>query len=198
MKDGEMLRRLQEIMKESGAHLEGHFLLTSGNHSSEYMQCALLLRYPEHAAFAGGALAGRVAKHAPQIVAAPAIGGLIIGHEVARALSVPFIFCERDAGGAMALRRFPMPEGLRVVVIEDVITTGVSSGEVGALLQRGGAEWVATGSVIDRSGGESALPHAPESLWQVDFPLWKPEECPLCARGIPFVQPGSRKSTGTL
>lgn len=193
MEDKVMLERLQEMMRESGAHLEGHFLLTSGNHSSDYMQCALLLRYPKYAAFAGAALAGRVAKYAPQMVASPALGGLIIGHEVARALDLPFIFCERQ-DGAMTLRRFPMPEGLRVVVIEDVVTTGVSSGEVGAVLERGGAKWVATGSVIDRSGGRSALPHAPESLWRVDFPLWKPEECPLCAKNIPIVKPGSRGS----
>jgi len=92
----------------------------------------------------------------------------------------------------MSLRRFPFPEGKRVVVIEDVVTTGVSSGEVGAVLAAGGAEWAGTGAVIDRSGGRSSLPHVPESLWKVDFPLWRPEECPLCARGIPLVKPGSR------
>ena len=186
-----MLERLKEMMKESGAHLEGHFLLTSGNHSSDYMQCALLLRFPRYAAFAGEALAKRIAKFSPDIIASPALGGLIIGHETARALDVPFIFCERQ-DGAMTLRRFPFPEGKRVVVIEDVVTTGVSSGEVGAVLAAGGAEWVGTGAVIDRSGGKSSLPLAPESLWKVDFPLWKPGECPLCARGVPLVKPGSR------
>jgi orotate phosphoribosyltransferase len=186
-----MLAGLQEMMKESGAHLEGHFLLTSGNHSSDYMQCALLLRFPKYAAFAGRALAERIGKFSPDIIASPALGGLIIGHEVARALDVPFIFCERQ-DGLMTLRRFPFPEGKRVVVIEDVVTTGVSSGEVGAVLAAGGAEWVGTGAVIDRSGGRSSLPHVPESLWKVDFPLWRPEECPLCARGIPLVKPGSR------
>lgn len=186
-----MRARLQEMMKESGAHLEGHFLLTSGNHSSDYMQCAMLLRFPKYAAFAGGALAGRIEKFSPDIIASPALGGIIIGHEVARALDVPFIFCERQ-DGAMVLRRFPFPEGKRVVVIEDVVTTGVSSGEVGAVLAAGGAEWVGTGSVIDRSGGRSSLPNDPESLWKVEFPLWRPEECPLCAKGLPLVKPGSR------
>jgi orotate phosphoribosyltransferase len=190
-----MLERLREMMKESGAHLEGHFLLTSGNHSSDYMQCALLLRFPRYAAFAGEALAKKVRKYSPEIIASPALGGLIIGHETARALDIPFIFCERQ-DGAMALRRFPFPEGQRVVVIEDVVTTGVSSGEVGAVLAAGGAEWVGTGAVIDRSGGKSSLPSAPESLWKVDFPLWKPEECPLCAKGIPLVKPGSRPKKG--
>lgn len=186
-----MLARLQEMMKESGAHLEGHFLLTSGNHSGDYMQCALLLRFPEFAAFAGESLAAKTAKYAPDIIASPAIGGLIIGHEVARALGIPFIFCER-LDGKMELRRFPFPEGKRVMVIEDVVTTGVSSGEVGAVLTNGGAEWVGTGAVIDRSGGKSSLHRAPESLWKVNFALWKPEECPLCAKGLPLVKPGSR------
>jgi len=186
-----MRARLKEMMKESGAHLEGHFLLTSGNHSSDYMQCALLLRFPKYAAFAGEALAEKIAKFSPDIIASPALGGLIIGHEVARTLDVPFIFCERQ-DGLMTLRRFPFPEGKRVVVIEDVVTTGVSSGEVGAVLAAGGAEWVGTGAVIDRSGGRSSLPHTPESLWKVDFPLWRPEECPLCAKGLPLVKPGSR------
>lgn len=191
MQESVMLEKLQEMMKESGAHLEGHFLLTSGNHSSDYMQCALLLRFPRYAAFAGEALAEKVRKYSPDIIASPALGGLIIGHEVARALDVPFIFCERR-DGEMVLSRFPFPEGKRVVVIEDVVTTGVSSGEVGSVLERGGATWVGTGAVIDRSGGKSSLPHAPESLWKVAFPLWKPEECPLCAKGLPLVKPGSR------
>ena len=191
MTNGGVTERLKEMMKESGAHLEGHFLLTSGNHSGDYIQCAMLLRFPEYAAFAGRALAEKIARYSPEIIASPAIGGIIIGHEVARALNIPFIFCERQ-GGEMTLRRFPMPEGKRVVVIEDVITTGVSSGEVGAVLAAGGAQWAGTGAIIDRSEGRSSLPMAPASLWDVAFPLWKPEECPLCARGAPLVKPGSR------
>lgn len=191
MEDEVMLQKLQQMMKESGAHLEGHFILTSGNHSSDYLQCALLLRYPKYAAFAGEALAARIAPLKPDFISAPAIGGLIIGHEVARTLDVPFIFCERT-DGAMTLRRFPMPKGKRVVVIEDVVTTGVSSGEVGAALRAGGAQWVGTGAIVDRSEGRSSLPSAPQALWKVSFPLWKPEECPLCAKGIPVVKPGSR------
>lgn len=191
MEEREMLEELQRMMKESGAHLEGHFLLTSGNHSSDYLQCALLLRHPKYAAFAGEALAAKVAPLRPDFISAPAIGGIIIGHEVAKALGVPFLFCERT-DGTMALRRFPMPVGKRVVVIEDVITTGVSSGEAGAALRAGGAHWVGTGAIVDRSEGRSSLPTVPEALWRVSFPLWKPEECPLCAAAIPVVKPGSR------
>ena len=192
MEESVMLARLQEMMRKSEAHLQGHFLLTSGNHSSDYMQCALLLRYPEYAEFAGRALGKMLSAFRPDMVASPALGGIIIGHEVARSLGVPFIFCERQEG-KMRLRRFPFPAGMRVVVVEDVITTGISSGEVGTLLEEGGATWAATGSIVDRSGGRSSLPHVPASLWKVDFPLWNPGECPLCARGIPVVKPGSRE-----
>ena len=191
MEESVMLAELQKMMKESDAHLEGHFLLTSGKHSSDYMQCALLLRFPEYAAFAGKALAEKVAPYHPDIISAPALGGMVIGHEVARELNLPFLFCERQ-DGVMTLRRFPFPAGKRVFVVEDVVTTGVSSGEVGTLFSSGGAEWVGTGAIIDRSGGKSSLPHVPESLWKVNFPLWSPEECPLCAAGKPVVKPGSR------
>jgi len=191
MREAVRIEKVQRMMKERSARLEGHFLLSSGNDSGDYMQCALLLRFQRYAAFAGEALAEKVRKYSPDIIASPALGGLIIGHEVARALDVPFIFCERR-DGEMVLSRFPFPEGKRVVVIEDVVTTGVSSGEVGSVLERGGATWGGTGAVIDRSGGKSSLPHAPESLWKVAFPLWKPEECPLCAKGLPLVKPGSR------
>ena len=191
MEESVMLETLQRMMKESGAHLEGHFLLTSGKHSSDYMQCALLLRFPEYAAFAGKALAEKVAPYRPDIISAPALGGIVIGHEVARELNIPFLFCERQ-DGTMTLRRFPFPTGKRVFVVEDVITTGVSSGETGTVFSHGGANWVGTGAIIDRSGGKSSLPHEPESLWKVDFSLWNPEDCPLCAAGRPFVKPGSR------
>ena len=187
----EVTERVQKMMRESGAHLEGHFLLTSGNHSGDYIQCAMLLRFPAFAAYAGEALAEKVAKYSPEIIASPAMGGIIIGHEVARTLDIPFIFCERQ-DGAMTLKRFPMPAGKRVVVIEDVITTGVSGGEAGKVLAAGGADWVGTGAILDRSEGRSCLPGAPESLWETAFPFWSPDQCPLCAAGIPLVKPGSR------
>ena len=124
MERGLVEERIQEMMRDSGALLEGHFLLTSGLHSAFYLQCALLLRFPAYAAFAGKEIARLVQKLQPTVVVAPAIGGLIIGHEVARALDIPFIFCERE-DGKMRLRRFPFPEKAGVVVVEDVITTGV-------------------------------------------------------------------------
>jgi len=185
-------RNLLKVMEETGALLRGHFLLTSGLHSEFYMQCALLLRFPEHAFDAGQEIAEKTRHLSPDMVAAPAVGGLIIGHEVARALGTPFIFCERESG-MMALRRFPFPEGKRVLVVEDVITTGGSVLEVGTLMQQNGCDWVGSACIVDRSGGEHVLPENPQSLCKVDFPLYQPSECPLCKKGLQLVKPGSRK-----
>ena len=184
--------KILQLMEQTGALLKGHFLLTSGLHSEFYMQCALLLRFPEHASYAGGLISDRVRVLDPEIIAAPAIGGLIIGHEVARSLGLPFIFCERESG-KMVLRRFPVPEGKRVIVVEDVITTGGSVREVGELLQEKGCEWVGSACIVDRSGGNHVLPVQPVSLCKVDFPLYDPSECPLCDKGLELVKPGSRE-----
>ncbi|MBL3572331.1 MAG: orotate phosphoribosyltransferase [Synergistaceae bacterium] len=182
---------LIEMFRESGAHLEGHFRLTSGRHSANYLQCALLLRFPVYAEFAGQALARRLEPLKPEVVVSPAIGGLIIGHEVARSLGVPFLFCEREEG-KMRLRRFPHPGPVPFVVVEDVITTGGSSCEVGRVIEEGGARWVGTGAIVNRSGGSHCLPDPIHALWDVLFETWEPENCPLCAEGLPYMKPGSR------
>ncbi len=124
---------IRAAMKETGALLEGHFLLSSGLHSGNYMQCAMMLRIPQYAARAGQELAALLEPLKPEVVVAPALGGLIIGHEVARALGVPFLFCERQEG-AMTLRRFPHPGKVRFVAVEDVVTTGGSVKEVGEVI----------------------------------------------------------------
>lgn len=187
----EVSMRIQEMMKESGAHLEGHFKLTSGLHSAHYLQCALMLRFPKFAAYAGEKLAERLAPFKPDFILSPALGGLIIGHETARALDVPFLFCERIEGN-MLLKRFPHPGKKRFALVEDVVTTGKSSKETALVLVNGGAEWVASGSVIDRRACSAADDFALQSLWKLEFPLYKPEECPLCSQGLPIVKPGSR------
>lgn len=186
--------KLMEMLTDSGALLEGHFLLTSGLHSGHYLQCALLLRFPWYASFAGEELAKLIKPFGPEIIASPALGGIIIGHEVARALGVPFIFCERE-DGLMKLRRFPTPEGMKFAVIEDVVTTGGSVTEVGELLKSMGGIWVASGCIVDRSGqnGLAKLPGELLSLAKMAFPVYRPDECPLCGRGLPLVKPGSRK-----
>lgn len=187
----ETAKRIQEMMKESGAHLEGHFKLTSGFHSAHYLQCALLLRFPKFAAYAGGKLAELLAPSKPEFILSPALGGLIIGHEVARALDIPFIFCERQ-DGEMRLRRFPHPGQKRFALVEDVVTTGKSSHETAAILADGGAEWVSWGSIVDRRTAESGSDMKLSSLWKLSFPIYEPDKCPLCKEGLPLVKPGSR------
>ena len=192
MSGAEVKDRLEKMLYDSGALLEGHFLLTSGLHSGYYLQCSLLLRFPWYAAFVGEKLAKLVEPFDPQIIASPALGGIIVGHEVARALGVPFIFCERE-GGQMRLRRFPAPEGMRFAVIEDVVTTGGSVKEVGEVLEILGGKWETSGCIVDRTTQDVQLPVELLSLTKKTFPVYKPEECPFCKKGYPLVKPGSRK-----
>jgi|SRR5581483_8010922 len=179
---------------ETGAYLKGHFRLTSGLHSGEYLQSALVLQHPDLAQRLGRELADRMPKgKAPEIVVSPALGGLIIGHEVARALGARFLFTERDPSGKMVLRRgFSVRPGEAAVVVEDVVTTGGSTREVVELLQAGGVEVVGVGSIIDRSGGRVDLGIPRVALATLDPVTWKPEECPLCKQGLPVEKPGSR------
>ncbi len=185
-------------LTDCGAHQRGHFLLSSGLHSGDYLQCALYLAHPRRAARAGGQLAAsiRAAEMAPDIVVAPAMGGLIIGHETARDLDLPSLFTER-AGGEMVLRRgFGIAPGQRVVVVEDVVTTGKSTREVIAILGDLGAEVVGVGSLVNRSGRPQPFDPVPSRhLVTADFPTWPADECPLCRSGVPIAKPGSRPIT---
>lgn len=181
-----------DLFRQTGAYLTGHFRLTSGLHSPEYLQCAKVLQYPDHAELMGRALAAAM-KGTPNVVVSPAMGGLIIGHEVARALGVRHIFTERDADRKMVLRRgFAITPGEKAVVIEDVITTGGSSVEVIELLRQMGADVIAAGSVIDRSGGKADLGVPRAALATLTVRAYDPAHCPLCAQGVPVVKPGSR------
>lgn len=178
---------------ETGAYLKGHFRLTSGLHSGEYLQSALVLQHPDLAQRLGRELADRMPKgKVPEIVVAPALGGLIIGHEVARALGARFLFTERDAGKMVLRRGFSVRPGETAVVIEDVVTTGGSTREVVELLQAAGVQVVGVGSIIDRSGGRVDLGIPRVALATLDPVTWKPEECPLCKQGLPVEKPGSR------
>ena len=180
-----------QIFRETGAYLKGHFRLTSGLHSNEYLQCALVLRHPAIAERFGRELAARLP--ACDVVVSPAIGGLIIGHEVARAKGVPFLFTERDAAGKMTLRRgFSVEPGQVAVVIEDVVTTGGSTREVIELLHAAGARVAGAGSVIDRSGGRADLGVPRVALATLDVVGYPPDFCPLCQQGMPIEKPGSR------
>jgi len=186
-----------EIFKSTGAYLQGHFRLTSGLHSAEYLQCALVLQHPAAAERLGRLLADELRQYAPagvKLVAAPALGGLIIGHEVARAMGARFLFTERDANTkAMALRRgFTVSPGEAAVVVEDVITTGGSTQDVIEVLTAGGAKVLAAGSIIDRSGGHASVGVPRVALATLQVAAHYPEQCPMCALGIPVVKPGSR------
>jgi len=185
-----------QTFRETGAYLKGHFRLTSGLHSGEYLQSALVLQHPYLAQRLGRALAESMPKgqgSIAQIVVSPALGGLIIGHEVARALGARFLFTERDPAGKMSLRRgFVLTPGETAVVVEDVVTTGGSTREVIELLQAAGVQVLAAGSIIDRSGGRVDLGVPRVALATLDAVSWTPEECPLCKQGLPVVKPRSR------
>jgi orotate phosphoribosyltransferase len=189
--------RVLDLFQQTGAYHKGHFRLTSGLHSPEYLQSAIVLSWPQHAETLGRELASRILALLPQkdvaLVISPALGGLIIGHEVARALGVPFFFTERDADRKMSLRRgFTLKPGDRVVVVEDVITTGGSTKEVIDIVRAAGAIPVAAGSIIDRSGGAVDLGIPRAALETLNVVAYQPDECPMCKAGQPLVKPGSR------
>jgi orotate phosphoribosyltransferase len=190
---------IMELFQQTEAYLRGHFRLTSGLHSGEYLQCAKVLAHPNHAERLGKELAGKIkvltGDAVIDAVVSPAMGGIIIGHETARSLGVLSLFTERDASNAMTLRRgFEIKPGLRVVIIEDVITTGGSTKEVVTLMRQMGAEVLAAGSIIDRSGGRADVGVPRVSLQTLEAVAYTPEECPLCKEGLPLVKPGSRRT----
>ena len=186
----------QEVInkfRETGALLEGHFVLSSGLHSAVYLQCALVLQYPPAAEELGRRLAEHFRGENIQAVASPAIGGLIIGHEVARALGARFIWTERENGKMILRRGFSVTPGERLLVVEDVVTTGGSTRETVAALQASGANVVAAASIIDRSGGKAEVGVARVSLASLNVPSVESSVCDACKRGEPAVKPGSRK-----
>jgi len=181
-----------KLFRESGALLEGHFRLSSGLHSAGYLQCAVVLQHPQHAEALGRALAERLSNLNANVVLSPALGGLIIGHEVGRGLGVRAIFAERQ-DGAMTLRRgFTLGPTDRVVVIEDVVTTGGSTKETMAVARASGARVVGAGAIIDRSGGNTDLDVPFDTLVSLTLATHQPDACPMCAAGQPIVKPGSR------
>jgi orotate phosphoribosyltransferase len=187
---------LLDLFRRSGALLEGHFRLTSGLHSPGYLQCALVLSQPESAAQLGSALADRVRGIRATVVLSPALGGVIIGHEVARALGVRALFAERQDGMLTLRRGFTLSERDRVLVVEDVMTTGGSTKETMDVARAVGAQVVGAASIVNRSGGPikfDTFDVPVESLLEYSLPTYEPEKCPLCAQGLPVVKPGSRQ-----
>ncbi|AGA70175.1 orotate phosphoribosyltransferase [Desulfitobacterium dichloroeliminans LMG P-21439] len=180
------------IFKESEALLEGHFRLTSGRHSRQYMQCAKVLQYPHHAARLGEALAESFQGHNIDLVIGPAMGGILVAHEVGKALGTKALFTERENGEMKLRRGFELQPGQRVLVVEDVITTGGSVREVIEVVKAYGAEPVGVGVIVDRSCGKSEFGVPLAALLEIEIESFDPEACPLCAEGIPAIKPGSR------
>jgi orotate phosphoribosyltransferase len=190
---------LLDLFRRSGALLEGHFRLSSGLHSPGYLQCALVLQHPKHAEALGRAIADRTRGLRPSLVLSPALGGVVIGHEVGRALGVRAIFAERHDGALTLRRGFVISETDRVLVIEDVLTTGGSTRETMQVATTAGAQIVGAASVVDRSGRSAGSGRAAhdlgvpyEALLEIALPTHEPDQCPLCAQGLPVVKPGSR------
>jgi orotate phosphoribosyltransferase len=185
---------VMKLFEATGALMRGHFVLTSGLHSPNYLQCALVLQHTQHAETLGRAIAGRYGDRRISSVVAPAIGGIVIGHEVARALGARSLFAERDADGEMTLRRgFTLGEDERVLVVEDVITTGGSTRETIEAVINAGGKVVAAASIIDRSGGTADVGVPRSALATLKVETYDPNSCPLCAEGSVAVKPGSRK-----
>jgi orotate phosphoribosyltransferase len=195
------MKEALELLRESGAMLEGHFLLSSGRHSDKYFQCARLFQYPDRAAAVLAPLAEQIRAAiasdslAVDVVVGPAIGGIVAAYELGRQLGLPAFFTERDDTGAMSLRRgFEVHAGERILICEDVITTGKSSGESAKVLEALGATIAAIACVVDRRA-----PDAEDLAWplyaacKVGVANWDPADCELCKKGVPAVKPGSRK-----
>jgi len=182
------------LFNDTDALLTGHFVLSSGLHSDKYLQCARALQFPADAAIFGHAIAQHFLDQKIETVGSPAIGGLVIGYAVADALNVRFIWAERE-NGTMTLRRgFEIREGERILVVEDVITTGGSTRECVEALESRGANVVAAASIIDRSNGKADVGVPRISLAQLDVPSYAPDNCPMCERGDDAVKPGSRST----
>jgi len=194
------MRDARELLRETEAMLEGHFLLSSGRHSDRYFQCARLLQYPDKATEALAPLVARLRQDLAagtvnfDAIVGPAMGGIIVAWELGRQLGLPAFFTERDDTGAMALRRgFTVRPGQRVLIAEDVVTTGKSSAESAAVLAALGAEVVTLACIVDRRAENVPVSWPLYAAVRVAVTTWEAGNCPLCARGVPAVKPGSRK-----
>lgn len=188
--------QLLDTFRASGALLEGHFRLSSGLHSNGYLQCALVLQDPKTASGLAETLARTASAWTPAAVLSPALGGVVIGHEVARALGVRAMFAERQDGRLVLRRGFAIAPGERILVVEDVVTTGLSTRETMEVARALGGEVVGAASLVNRSGGKADVGVPLVSLLAFDLPTWEESACPLCAQGIPVVKPGSRPTAG--
>ncbi len=181
-----------KIFEDTGALLKGHFKLSSGLHSGDYLQCALVLQHPEHARGLCVQLADNFKGDKPTCVVAPALGGVVVSYEIAKALSVRSLFTERKDGKMVLRRGFEIKPDDKVLVVEDVITTGLSTKEVLSVVKSTGASIIGVGSIINRSGKDIDFGVKSISLINLDLPVFPPENCPLCKKGIEITKPGTR------
>ena len=186
-------REILEVFRKHSALLEGHFILSSGLHSDRYIQCALVLQHPALAERLGRELAARLGSTGASAVVAPAIGGILVAHEVARALGVRALFTERQDGRMTLRRGFSLSLSEPTLVVEDVITTGGSTRETIAAVEETGGKVVAAGALVDRSGGEADLGFPKAALLTLTVQNYDPAHCPLCQAGVPAAKPGSRQ-----
>lgn len=191
-----------DLLKQSQAMLEGHFLLSSGRHSDRYFQCARLLQYPDRAAAALADVAARIkadldaGKLKIDLIVGPAMGGIVVAYELGRQLGLPAVFTERDGDGLMSMRRFDVGAGTRCLIAEDVVTTAKSSKETAVVLESLGAVVTGLSCIVDRSAGALDLPWPLYAAAKVQVESWEAADCALCRKGIPAVKPGSRKILG--
>ena len=188
MREDEVIERF----RRTRALLEGHFVLTSGLHSTGYLQCALVLQHPQEAETLARAIASNFTDGRVETVAAPAIGGIVIGYEVARALGSRSLWTEREDGRMTLRRGFTVRPGETVLVVEDVVTTGGSTRETAAVAQAAGAQVVGAAAIVDRGRDPARLNLPLQALIQLDVPTYQPDACPLCSANVPVVKPGSR------
>ena len=188
MTDNEIL----QIFRDNSALLEGHFILSSGLHSDRYIQCALVLQHPKVAEQLCSELARKLGGLGATVVAAPALGGILVAHEVARALGIRALFTERQEGMMTLRRGFSLVPGEPTLVVEDVMTTGLSTRETMRCVEDAGGKVVGAGALIDRSGGTTDLGVPRSALLTLSIQNYNPADCPLCRSGLPAVKPGSR------
>lgn len=187
------MNKVMELFEKSGAVLHGHFVLTSGLHSDTYMQCAKLFEHGDISQELCAMAAEKLKPYNADVVVSPAVGAIIFGYELGKTLGLPNMFAEREKDGKFALRRgFELKAGSRVIIAENVVTTGGSVKEVIDLVRELGSDVVAVAEVVDRSGGKVDFGVPNESLLQIEVKTYKPEECPLCKAGTPAVKPGSK------
>lgn len=183
---------VQSMLENRGALLSGHFRLSSGLHSNRYVQCARLLSHPRDADALGEGLAAKLASINPEMIVAPALGGLVIGQTVSRALGIPMIFTERKDGEMMLRRGFDVPTNARCLIIEDVVTTGKSTKETQRVIEGRNGRVAGFGSVLNRSGEENPFESPYHYLLALDLESWEEKDCPMCSEGVPIDSPGSR------